>query len=63
MNRKEFLNKIGFGAAFTLTATCLHSCEKENTTPTGPVDFAINLNDPANVALSNIGDILFKMQL
>lgn len=60
MNRKEFLNKIGFGAAFALTATCLHSCEKENTTPTGPVDFTINLNDAANAALANNGGYIIQ---
>jgi nitrite reductase/ring-hydroxylating ferredoxin subunit len=60
MNRKEFLNKIGFGAAFALTATCLQSCEKENTTPTGPVDFTINLNDSANAALANNGGYIIQ---
>lgn len=60
MNRKEFLNKIGFGAAFALTATCLHSCEKENTTPSGPVDFTINLNDAANAALANTGGYVIQ---
>lgn len=60
MNRKEFFNKIGFGAAFALTVTCLHSCEKENTTPTGPVDFTLNLSDLANVALANIGGYVIQ---
>jgi Rieske Fe-S protein len=60
MNRKEFLNKIGLGAAFALTATCLHSCEKENTTPSGPVDFTINLNDAANASLANTGGYVIQ---
>lgn len=60
MNRKDFLSKIGFGAAFALTATCLHSCEKENTTPSGPVDFTINLNDAVNAALANTGGYVIQ---
>ncbi len=56
MNRKDFLSKIGFGAAFALTATCLGSCEKEGNVPTsGPVDFTINLNDVANAGLATVG--------
>lgn len=55
MDRKDFLNKIGFGAAFALTATCLGSCKKEATKPSGPVDFTINLNDAANAALATVG--------
>jgi Rieske Fe-S protein len=55
MDRKDFLNKIGFGAAFALTATCLGSCKKEATKPSGPVDFTINLNDAANAALATTG--------
>jgi Rieske Fe-S protein len=55
MDRKDFLSKIGIGAAFALTASCLGSCKKEATTPSGPVDFTINLNDAANAALSTTG--------
>ena len=55
MDRKDFLNKIGFGAAFALTASCLGSCNKEATTPSGPVDFTINLNDAANAGLATPG--------
>lgn len=60
MDRKEFLSKIGFGAAFALTATCLHSCDKESTTPSGPVDFTINLNDTVNAALANNGGYVIQ---
>jgi len=60
MNRKDFLSKIGFGAAFALTATCLGSCDKEATTPSGPVDFTINLNDVANRALANTGGYIIN---
>ncbi len=55
MDRKDFLSKIGIGAAFALTASCLGSCKKEATTPSGPADFTINLNDAANAALSTTG--------
>lgn len=60
MDRKDFLNKIGLGAAFALTATCLGSCSKESTTPSGPVDFTLNLNDPANAALANNGGYVIQ---
>ena len=40
MERREFLESLGLGAAFVLTATCLHSCANNNSniitpTPTG----------------------------
>lgn len=60
MERSEFLNKIGFGAMFALTATCLGSCNKESTTPSGPVDFTINLSDPANAALNTNGGFIIQ---
>ncbi len=48
MKRKEFIEKLGLGAAFVLTSTCLGSCSKDGThRPTDPVDFTLSLNDPA----------------
>jgi cytochrome b6-f complex iron-sulfur subunit len=60
MERAEFLNKMGLGAMFALTATCLGSCSKNATTPSGPVDFSINLNDAANLALGTTGGYVIQ---
>ena len=62
MDRKEFLSKLGIGAAFVLTATCLGGCAKEMMTPptTGPVDFTLDLNDSANANLANNGGYIVK---
>lgn len=69
MNRRHFLESIGIGAAFALTATCLQSCKHESIAPTttnGTTSsstggtttansFTINLDDPANASLKNNG--------
>lgn len=55
MERKEFLSSLGLGAAFVLTAGCFGSCKKATTTPSGPVDFTIDLTLAANAALLNNG--------
>lgn len=60
MDRKEFLKKIGLGAAFALTATCLGSCAKETVTPSGPVDFTLDLSLPAYAELANNGGYIIK---
>jgi cytochrome b6-f complex iron-sulfur subunit len=45
MQRREFLEKIGIGAAFAITATCLGSCKKDTTTtPAANVDFTVDLD-------------------
>lgn len=45
MQRREFLEKIGIGAAFAITATCLGSCKKDTTaTPAAVVDFTVDLD-------------------
>jgi cytochrome b6-f complex iron-sulfur subunit len=60
MERRQFLESLGIGAAFVLTATCLQSCKSDNagnvtpTTPTG-LDFTLNLDDAANSALKTNG--------
>ncbi len=55
MERREFLESLGIGAAFVLTATCLQSCKKDDTgsttTPITGVDFTINIDDTGNAAL------------
>ncbi len=52
MERREFLETLGLGAAFVLTASCLHSCSK---TSTNPVDITLDLTQAANSALSANG--------
>ena len=61
MNRNEFLKKMGVGAAFALTATCLGGCAVENIAPdsqtntNNAVDFTLDLNSASNAALANPG--------
>lgn len=47
MNRKEFISKLGVGAAFVLTTPCIIGCTKDN--PGEPdvldVDFMVDLNE------------------
>ena len=52
MERRQFLESLGIGAAFVLTASCLQSCTKDNS---GPVDFTIDLSATANTALKTNG--------
>ena len=56
MDRRDFLEKIGIGAAFALTSGCLASCTKT----TLAVDFSLNLDDAANVALKTNGGYVIK---
>ncbi len=62
MNRKEFLNSIGIGAAFALTATCLGACSKQSTdySPSSEVDFTLDLTAPENAALNSEGGYLVR---
>ena len=59
MEKQEFLKKLGFGGASLLAVYCasvgLSSCKNESFTPSGIVDFALNLDDIANAALKNNG--------
>jgi cytochrome b6-f complex iron-sulfur subunit len=59
MERREFLESLGIGAAFVLTASCLQSCKNDNaggvTPTTTGVDFTVNLDDAANSALKTNG--------
>lgn len=57
MTRKEFLGILGIGAAFLLTTNCLSSCTKDTTTP---VDFDLDLSDPANASLATNGNYLVR---
>lgn len=72
MDRKEFIGKLGAGAAFAVASTCLCGCVKmDNPAPPidprlvnntkvdeNNVDFTLDLNDPANAPLLNNGGFL-----
>lgn len=60
MNRKEFLSKLGVGAAFALTATCLGGCAKESFAPTAAVDFTLDLESAANSNLKSNGGYIIQ---
>jgi cytochrome b6-f complex iron-sulfur subunit len=63
MERRQFLESLGIGAAFVLTATCLQSCKKDDTggttLPTG-VDFTLNIDDAGNSALKVNGGFVIS---
>jgi len=50
LDRKEFLTLLGLGTGALLTG-CLGGCNKDNDPQ--PVDFTLDLADPANAALNN----------
>lgn len=52
MERRLFLEKIGIGAAFVLTTSCLQSCKKDTAVA---ADFTIDLSATANAALKTNG--------
>lgn len=64
MKRKEFLEQLGLGAAFVLTTSCFGGCKGDDDLdtdefppldPLDPVDFTIDLTDPANAPLLTNG--------
>lgn len=57
MTRKEFLETLGLGAAFVLTASCLGGCSKSDL---GSVDFTIDLTDPSYSNLADNGGYIIK---
>ncbi len=57
MQRREFLEKLGIGAAFAITTSCFQSCKKDDTA-TAAVDFTLNLDD--NVSLLTKGNYIIK---
>jgi cytochrome b6-f complex iron-sulfur subunit len=63
MERRQFLESLGIGAAFVLTATCMQSCKKDDTTGTTPpsgVDFTLNIDDTGNSALKVNGGFVIS---
>ncbi|MDZ7876423.1 MAG: Rieske 2Fe-2S domain-containing protein [Saprospiraceae bacterium] len=55
MERRDFLEKLGIGAAFVLTSSCLGACSKTDYAPTGTIDFTVDLAAAANSALAANG--------
>jgi len=58
MNRLDFLKALGLSGASLMAA--LTACQREEITPTGPVDFDIDLDDGANVYLTRIGGYVVR---
>ncbi len=58
MNRLDFLKTMGLSGAALMAV--LTSCQRLEITPTGPVDFDIDLNEQANIALSRIGGYVVR---
>ncbi len=56
MQRREFLEKLGIGAAFVLTTSCFQSCKSD--TVSAAVDFTLNLDDSANAKLLTKGNYI-----
>ena len=62
MTRKDFIAKLGIGAAFALTVPCLHSCSKDDDgmepmPPTG-INLTIDLTASGSAALQNPGGFI-----
>ena len=55
MKRKEFIEKLGIGAAFVLTSTCLGGCTRDNAEPIKDLDLLIDLTDDEYLELQNFG--------
>lgn len=67
MERKEFLKRLGAGAAFALTFPCLNGCSKDDgeivgdivVEPTG-IDFTIDLDSAEGAKLAEDGSFILK---
>lgn len=64
MDRKEFLIKLGMGTTVAIAFTCLGGCGESDginaPTPPSNVDFIIDLSEPSNSSLNNIGGSLLR---
>ncbi|MEE9438743.1 MAG: Rieske 2Fe-2S domain-containing protein [Saprospiraceae bacterium] len=60
MKRKEFLEKLGVGAAFVLTSTCLGSCSRDMVDEQKDINFTIDLSDNEYEALNDFGAYIIK---
>ena len=55
MERREFFEKFGIGAAMALAVGCAQSCA-DSTTPSGPIDFTIDFSQSAYSKLLTKGN-------
>ena len=63
MTRKDFLAKLGVGAAFALTVPCLHSCSKADDPgiePPANLNLTLDLDDPRNGNLRDEGGFVVR---
>jgi len=60
MERKEFLEKLGIGAAFVLTSTCLGGCTRDEADPPKEINFTIDLDEPKYEALQVFGSYVVE---
>jgi cytochrome b6-f complex iron-sulfur subunit len=60
MERRDFLEKIGIGAAFVLTTSCFGACKKTDYAPTGTVDFTVDLALAENASLNANGGFIIR---
>jgi cytochrome b6-f complex iron-sulfur subunit len=58
MNRLNFLKKMGLSGAALMAV--LTSCQEKEITPTGPVDFDVDLTDIANAPLFRPGGYIVR---
>jgi len=63
MKRKEFLEKLGVGAAFVLTSTCLGGCSRDEADPPKEINFTIDLDDPQYAELQVFGAYVIEDQV
>ncbi len=60
MERRDFLEKIGVGAAFVLTASCFGACKSDTVTPTATLDFTLDLAAAENAPLGANGGFIIN---
>lgn len=63
MKRKEFLEKLGIGAAFVLTSTCIGGCTRDMAEPQKDLDFLVDLTDNNFLALQDFGSYVIQDQV
>lgn len=63
MKRKEFIEKLGVGAAFVLTSTCLGSCTRDSAEPIKDLDFVVDLTENRFQTLQNFGTYVIEDQV
>ena len=63
MKRKEFLEKLGIGAAFVLTSTCIGGCTRDAADPPKDINFSIDLEDAKYAELQVFGSYIIEDQI